>query len=340
MGADREQEALIAAGNITVNSRVLDLGWEGECLPLQGANHWFVSDDIRAVRRSCVPMSVHADEFLSLEGQFDAVFYRPLQRATKEQVFSWIDGAFAKLMMGGRLCLAGRRDRGVESYAARVKSVFGAVEKVAQVGKTRIYCATRRDAYPGIAPVKAEYAFETADFPGGPYRFKTRAGVFSWDGVDVGSRLLIAQVDVSRDAHVLDLGCGYGFLGILCAGRMLRGRVRMVDVSFRAVQCARGNIAENGLCNAFADVSDGYECAGDMPFDLILSNPPFHEGNAVGHPFIEGAAERLKPDGRLMMVVMRSKPYRQRMQRVFQRVEVLEKYGGYEILCASGKNEA
>ena len=349
VGDVREAETLVGAAAVRPGEGVLDLGWEGRVQALglhtQGNSISFVSSDVRDI--SFCRKEIQKQEMRSflarlgerpadvVSGCFDVVLYRPHQRAAKEQVFEWVDDAFAVLRVGGRLCLAGRRDRGVESYARRMQLVFGRVKKIAQEGRSRVYESVKSRVAAGCEPVDSRQVFQVLDLPGGTYTFRTKAGVFSWDGVDPGTRCLIGCLDVSPCARVLDLGCGYGAIGMVCARLAPRGQVRLVDASVRAVACARANLGENAIRNAAAMVSDGFEALGEARFDLVVSNPPFHEGNATAHPFIDGAAAHLVPGGRLVMVVMRPEPYRRRMARAFNRVAALVQKEGYTVLAAS-----
>ena len=347
--SDAGPRLLCQAAGIRPGERVLDLGCEGRLasttLSDTAEEILFVSSDIRDIRfceneiGSCVGgciKPVFTDTLEDIpDGAFGAVLYQPAQRAAKEWVFERIDGSFAKLAVGGRFCLAGRRDRGVESYRRRLEAVFGNARKVAQAGRLRTYVACKRAEVSGTDPVDTRYAFVVDDLPGGPYRFEARAGVFSRDGLDAGTRLLIEHMAVGAGDRVLDLGCGYGALGIVAARLAPEGEVVMVDVDLRAARCARANLAVNGIANACARVGNAFDGLADARFDLIVSNPPFHEGNATAHPFIDGAAAHLTPGGRLMMVVMRPEAYRRRMRRVFGRVEDAGARDGYTVLCAS-----
>jgi 16S rRNA (guanine1207-N2)-methyltransferase len=136
---------------------------------------------------------------------------------------------------------------------------------------------------------------------------------------------------------VFDMGCGYGLLGLVCARLAQNGRVWLSDVSMRAVTCATENMARNQITNAQVGVGDLYESVGDTPLDLILSNPPFHEGNKTAWPLIDGAIERLNPNGVLMLVVMRAGPYIKRMETVFGHVEICAEAGGYTVLKCQKK---
>ena len=354
MNTDRHRERgpgeadrlLVEAADVRPGERVLDLGCEGRAVGfgLAGTAEevCFVSSDVRDIRlcqseietlglSSMRPLLAGSLGEVS-GGPFDAVLYGPAQRAAKERVFERIDEAFVRMRMGGRLCLAGRRDRGVVSYAKRLQAVFGNMEKVARTGRVYVYRAHKEAEAPGAAPVDTAYAFDAPDLPGGPYRFKARAGVFSRDGLDLGTRFLIETMRVRPEDRVLDLGCGYGALGIVAARLASKGEATLVDADLRAVRCARENLAENGIANARAEVSDAFEALSGEQFDLIVSNPPFHEGNATAHPFIEGAAAHLAPGGRLLLVVMRPEPYRKRMRRVFASVQDKGRQGGYVVL--------
>jgi len=345
----RKTDVLVRAAAVQPGERVLDLGTEGRVhalgMQVQGNSISFVCSDIRDIpfcqneskgRESGDHRSLLGEKPSDVvSGCFDVVVYRPHQRAAKEQVFEWLDDAFALLPVGGRLCLAGRRDRGVESYAKRMQLVFGSVRKVAQESRSRVYRSVKSGPGAGCDPVDARQVFQALDLPGGPYIFRTKAGVFSWDGIDPGTRCLIECLNISPEARVLDLGCGYGAIGVVCARLAPRGQVGLVDASIRAVACARANIRENAIPNATAMISDGFEAVGEARFDLVVSNPPFHEGNATAHPFIDGAAAHLAPGGRLVMVVMRPEPYRRRMAGAFHRVETLAQKDGYTVLAAN-----
>ena len=296
----------------------------------------FLSDDIRAVRasKSGLCEGMHASSPCVLTQSFDTVFYHPAGHAAKGQVFHWIDGVFSKLKPNGCLYLAGQKDRGVLSYVKYVEAVFGQVSRVGRSGRMQFYKAIKTKSESGTAATDTVQSFNGLDLPCGDLQFDTQDGVFSRDGVDPGSRLLLEQVNIPPSARILDIGCGYGFLGIACAKLALQGDVTMVDVSARAVACAQNNIKINNLTNASALVSDLYETVIEPNFDLILSNPPFHEGNSTAWPLIDGAFERLSPHGALMLVVMRDGPYIKRMEAVFGQVDVVAQANGYTVLCA------
>jgi 16S rRNA (guanine1207-N2)-methyltransferase len=159
--------------------------------------------------------------------------------------------------------------------------------------------------------------------------------VFSRRAIDRGTRLLLEAVGTPRDARaVLDLGCGYGALGIVLAGRAPRARVTLIDVNPRAAALAAANIRDNGLSNAEALAGDGCAPVGDARFDLILLNPPIRAGRAVVLRLMREAREHLAPGGRFYLVARTSQGARtlaRRLAEIFGRVGEVERGGGFRV---------
>lgn len=134
-------------------------------------------------------------------------------------------------------------------------------------------------------------------------RLISDSGVFSRDGVDYGSRVLIEMMEFGDHADVLDLGCGYGPIGLAAARLAPRGHVTMLDVNERAVALANENAALNGITNAKAVQSDLYEAVHGRTFDVILSNPPIRAGKAVVHRILTESKNHLRTGGALWIVI-------------------------------------
>ncbi|MEW5865829.1 MAG: class I SAM-dependent methyltransferase [Bacillota bacterium] len=175
----------------------------------------------------------------------------------------------------------------------------------------------------------------TVDSRGRRLKFVTDAGVFAKGRLDRGTRLLIETMDLSKGDIVLDLGCGYGPIGIVAATMLPSGKVYMVDINERACELAARNIIVNGLANAEVRCGDGFRPVEGMKFDVILSNPPIRAGKSTVFSLIEDAARHLKPGGRLVIVARTkqgAKSILGKMAEVFPRVEEVAKGGGYRVM--------
>lgn len=137
---------------------------------------------------------------------------------------------------------------------------------------------------------------------GRAWTFESASGVFAHRGLDAGTRLLIDAMQVGRADRILDLGCGYGPLGVVAAGLSPRGRVWLVDANQRAAALALANVRRNRLRNARVLVGDGATAVASGSMDLVLTNPPIRAGRSVVRGFIEGAWRVLRPSGRLYLV--------------------------------------
>ena len=151
-------------------------------------------------------------------------------------------------------------------------------------------------------------------------------GLFSPREIDEGTRLLLDQVQVAPDADCLDLGCGYGPIGLALAALAPGGQTLMVDKDFIAVEYANRNAARNGLTNARAQLSNGFaQIDPALRFDLIASNVPAKVGKELLAILLHDARARLRPGGRLYLVTING--LRQYMKR-----NLLEVFGNYDKL--------
>lgn len=137
---------------------------------------------------------------------------------------------------------------------------------------------------------------------GRAWTFQTASGVFAHGSLDAGTRLLIETMRVGRSDRVLDMGCGYGPVGLVAGMLASRGRVWMTDINRRAAALARANAAANGIANACALVADAAAPLRAGSVDLVLTNPPVRAGRVVVERFIDDAWRVLRPAGRLYLV--------------------------------------
>lgn len=157
-------------------------------------------------------------------------------------------------------------------------------------------------------------------------KFSTTWGIFSPEAIDDGSRLLLDLLEVAPDADCLDIGCGYGPLGMTLARLAPQGQTLMVDKDFMAVEYANRNCALNGIGNARAMLSNGLQHIDPaLKFDLILSNLPAKASKEQHYLFLFDSLARLKPGGRFYVVTING--LREFMARTLKEV-----FGNYDKL--------
>jgi 16S rRNA (guanine1207-N2)-methyltransferase len=174
-----------------------------------------------------------------------------------------------------------------------------------------------------------------------PLKLETDAGVFSRNQIDFGSNLLIETMDIPNEesAYILDLGCGYGPVGIIAAKLAPKSQVILVDINERAVELAKSNLARNQVENGYAKVSDLYSAVGDIKFQRILSNPPIRAGKKVVHQIFEEALNHLTEDGELWIVIQKKQgapSAKKKLEELFMQVDDMARDAGYRIFRARG----
>lgn len=152
---------------------------------------------------------------------------------------------------------------------------------------------------------------------------------FSPKGIDKGTLFMLSKVQVTKEDKVLDLGCGYGVVGIFVAKEIGGERVVMSDISEEALVLTNANLELNGLEHVRVVKSNGLKEIPDNDFTLILSNPPYHTDFSVAKAFIEDSYKRLEIGGKMIMVTKRLTWYRNKLTAVFGGVKVYEQNGYY-----------
>lgn len=182
----------------------------------------------------------------------------------------------------------------------------------------------------------------TASLRGFTFRLTSDSGVFSRDGVDYGSRVLIDWMEIMQDDKVLDVGCGYGPMGLTAARLAPQGHVTMIDINERAVELAELNAKDNGIPNVAFQTSDLFEAVKGRTFDVILSNPPIRAGKAVVHKLLADAYDHLNPGGSLWIVIQNKQgapSARTKLEEVFGEDNVVEvgKDKGFRVYKSTRK---
>jgi len=144
-----------------------------------------------------------------------------------------------------------------------------------------------------------------ADLPGVRLRLHATWGLFSPRAIDAGSRLLLEHLDVRANEVALDLGCGYGPIGLAIARQAPAGRVHLIDRDFVAVDYSRANAERNRLDNVEVYLSNGFAAvAPELPLTLVVSNLPAKVGNELFRLIFHDAHARMVPGARIVVVTI------------------------------------
>ncbi|MYL21920.1 methyltransferase [Halobacillus litoralis] len=179
------------------------------------------------------------------------------------------------------------------------------------------------------------WSFELKGFP---FSFTTDHAVFSKNEVDFGSRVLIDAFQLPEvEGEILDLGCGYGPIGLSLAKAFSDRCFVMVDVNERALHLAEKNAAANEVDNVTILESDRLQGVQDRKFAAVLTNPPIRAGKPVVHAMFEEASKALVPGGEIWVVIQKKQgapSAKQKLEELFGESEVVLKQKGYYILRA------
>lgn len=169
----------------------------------------------------------------------------------------------------------------------------------------------------------------------GPDGFRTMPGLFSADGIDPGSALLADALPAQMKGRVADLGAGWGYLSAEVLKRADVTELHLIEAEHDALECAKVNIADRRARFHWADAT---RFTPDEPFDVIVTNPPFHNTRAaepaLGQAFLTAAARMLAPSGQLWLVANRHLPYERPLAQLFREVAEVAGDNAFKVLQA------
>ncbi|HEY66506.1 MAG TPA: methyltransferase [Caldilineae bacterium] len=273
--------------------------------------------------------------------RYDVVLSNLPVNAGKQVVAQFLVDAHRLLRPGGRFYFAGPKAGGIQTWIKRAANLFGHAETLEIEKGYRAALALRGEG-PPAEPDENYFRYRPITVEIGDQKLEliSKPGIFSWDRLDEGTRLLLEHFQVEPRDVVLDVGCGYGVIGIVAAMRAPQGRVYMVDSNIIAVEAARRSVAHNQLSNVEVILGDGPAAIRDVLCDVVATNPPFHAGRdidySIAHRFIQQARPRLKRGGRFYLVCNQFIPYERIIEREFGRCEVIARTRGFKLLLARG----
>lgn len=268
------------------------------------------------------------------ENHFDMVVFR-LGRGTA-QLNAVLVEAFRLLVPGGSLIVSGHNQEGIKSFAKRGEAHFGNMWLQGLKSSCRLLRFRKESEAPIEAvedphyfePVRLELAFSG----GGRISYLTKPGVFAYRATDAATAMLALHIPSCAGKSVLDLGCGSGPLS-LAAFRLGARDVLAADNSAIAIACAEKNFSLHGmpgrtLCS---DLAEG--AAGE--FDLILTNPPFHNEGETDYSLpgriVQALARLLRPGGEAYLVANQFLDYLGPAKPLFKETAILAREQGYTI---------
>ena len=173
---------------------------------------------------------------------------------------------------------------------------------------------------------------------GKPFEFLTSSSVFSKRKIDSGTRLLIETMILPQTGNVLDIGCGYGAVGIAAATLNRQLHVVMTDVNMRAVRLAKQNVELNKVANAEVRYGAFYEPVQDTKFNCVLSNPPVSAGMETVKAIVKQAPTVMAPKASFQMVIrskIGAKALPQLFEETFHNCTIVGRESGYRVLMGS-----
>jgi len=167
--------------------------------------------------------------------------------------------------------------------------------------------------------------------------FKTENTLFSPLYIDKGTLAMLSAAKFSTHDKVLDLGCGYGIVGIYAAKQIGEQNVFMSDNDIKSIEIAKENAITNGVGGIKVIHSDGFKNINESEFTVILSNPPYHSDFSVPKHFIEKGFNRLKIGGKMYFVTKRKDWYKNKLITIFGGVKINE-IDEYYVFCSEKRS--
>ncbi len=279
------------------------------------------------------------------DGPFD--LYLMLLPKGRDLARLWLLNGALATRTGGRIVIAGPNSGGIQSFARDAAAMLGEGQLLGYRKGNRALIFERPPLLPAEIPapfrepgiLNGTYATYPLDAGQRPLTICTRPGVFSRDGLDDGTRMLLSVMDLDAKDTVLDLGCGAGVIGLVASLVVDPRNITMVDVDRLAIECSLETLKRNGIDGPAVLQSIGFESIRGRRFRTIVTNPPFHSGHrvttAMTEAFISDAFDALYPGGRLLLVANRFLPYEHPLVERFGAVQRLAADGRYQVFLAT-----
>lgn len=269
-----------------------------------------------------------------IDRTFDCIVYAPKAYQPVDFVKRRLENLVNLLDEDGQLIISGKKKTGFKRYRKHLAGFEGEVSKTGQEGDVKIYSYRKTsDFTPERTEIEKKYSTQVKDVQ---MEFITCEGLFSSSSLDQGTRVLLENLELPEKGSILDLASGYGTITAYMSGRS-EGDLEfyLSDDSGPAVRYAEKNMEENEVSDFHLEHADCLDCFKDESFDMIVSNPPTHQGEAVTNEMFDQSYKSLRQGGELYLVYNQNMRYEEKLQKKFREVEILEKENNYAVTRAT-----
>ncbi len=345
--------ALLAVADIRPEDSALDLGCGtgviGTVMAVKAPQGQVRMVDCHVAAIACAERTVAANDLANVDVQlndgvrgmapnsFDLVLsHLPRVRAVQHAL---IRGAAWVLRPGGLFYFVAHKRAGIKGAITYARELFGRCGVIRQKKGYHVAMTVKPEDPQFLAPSPSDdYVTHAICLGEENIELVSKPGVFAWDRLDDGTAVLVESMEIAPDDRVLDLGCGTGLAGLMAARKATEGQVVGVDADLRAVESTRRTLAANGVRNGEVLLSDCGSAVFDREFDVVITNPPFHQGvgvdDQVGRQFVRDAARVLRPGGRLFLVANRFLRYQDLLRETLGEGKVVYADNRYHVLSA------
>jgi len=305
----------------------------GDVLAVDTSDRAKQLSDLNLRRNDINNTEVYTTSFYSsLDKSFDKIVYAPKSYEPVKLVKNRIRNLMDLLKDNGQLLVAGEKTDGINRYKDYMKTSSGNLDKVAQEGSQRLYKYTHNG---GLLPEKPDirHKFKT-DIEGATLEFETCEGLFSFKSLDNGTRILLENLEIAENVKVLDLACGYGVIGIYLS-RKFDCNAYLADDNALATYYAEKNAKLNEVEDyeiKNCDCLDGFK---HEKFDVIVSNPPTHQGKGVTDEMFKNSYKCLRENGSLYIVYNQNMGFERQLAEKFNKTETIVEKDNFKVLKAT-----
>ena len=288
--------------------------------------------DLNDIQKTeCLKLGFYSE----LDQGFDKIVYAPKAYQPVDLVKHRIENLVTLLDGEGELIISGKKKTGFKRYRKHLESFEGETEKLGQEADVKVYRYTKE---PGFAPeatdIEKKYSTKVQDVR---MEFRTCEGLFSPDSLDQGTRILLENLELTEKGKVLDLATGYGTVTAFMNADNEELEYYLSDDNGMAVRYAEKNMKLNDVSDFYLKHSDCLDGFKNERFDLVVSNPPTHQGRMVTTEMFEESYQVLNKTGKLVIVYNGNMKFEDQLKDIFEKVEVTAEEDGFKVAEAVKK---